>query len=49
MPGAEFELRSETMGSLPVVNHFFERIALAEHLDRYLPRDDARLRLAPRR
>lgn len=47
MPGAEFELRSEIVGSLPVVNHFFERIALAEHLDRYLPCDDARLRLAP--
>jgi len=45
-PG-EFELRSETVGPLPVVNHFLARVGLGEHLDGCLPRDDARLRLAP--
>ncbi|MGH2651352.1 MAG: IS1634 family transposase, partial [Actinomycetota bacterium] len=45
-PG-EFELASEILGPLPVVNHFLDRIGLAEHLDRHLPNDDARLRLDP--
>lgn len=42
-----FELASETLGSLPVVNHFLERIGLARRLDRHLPCDDRRLRVAP--
>lgn len=45
-PGS-FELRSETVGPLPVVNHFLERLGLGELLERHLPHDDARLRLAP--
>ena len=40
-------LSHEKFGSLPVVNWFLERLRLAEILDRYLPVDDARLRLAP--
>lgn len=45
-PG-EFELHSETVGALPVVNHFLERMRVGEILERHLPHDDARLRLAP--
>ncbi len=42
-----FELRSQRLGCLPVVNFFLARLGLGEHLDRYLPHDDARLRLPP--
>lgn len=40
-------LTHERLGSLPVVNWFLERLRLTEILERYLPADDARLRLAP--
>lgn len=43
----EFTLRSETLGALPVVNHFLARMGLDAIVDRYLPADDARLRLDP--
>lgn len=43
----EFELRSEMIGPLPVVNHFLSRMRIAEILQKYLPNHDARLRLAP--
>jgi transposase len=43
----EFELRSEVVGALPIINHFLARIGLGGLLDRHLPVDDARLRLAP--
>jgi len=42
-----FELRSQLLGALPVVNAFLDRIGLPALLDRYVPHDDARLRLAP--
>ncbi len=42
-----FELRSQTLGALPVLNHFLARIHLAERLARCLPAGDARLRLDP--
>ncbi|MGH2697321.1 MAG: IS1634 family transposase [Actinomycetota bacterium] len=42
-----FELASEVLGPLPVVNHFLDRIGLAGRLERHLPNDDRRLRLAP--
>lgn len=42
-----FELHSDTLGALPVLNHFLDRIGLAGRLGRYLPADDARLRLDP--
>lgn len=45
-PGT-FELRSETVGSLPIVNHFLARMGLGGLLDHHLPHDDVRLRLAP--
>jgi transposase len=44
---AQFELRSEAVGALPIINHFLARIGLGGLLDRHLPGDDARLRLAP--
>jgi len=48
MPGpGTFELASETVGPLPIVNHFLARMGLGEMLEHHLPRDDARLRLAP--
>ena len=43
----EFKLRSETLGALPIVNHFLDRMGLDEIVDRHLPANDARLRLAP--
>ncbi len=42
-----FELDSQTLGALPVLNHFLDRMHLGERLARYLPADDARLRLDP--
>ena len=45
-PGG-FELDSKQVGCLPIVEHFFSRIGLAETLLGYLPNDDARLRLDP--
>ena len=43
----DFELRSEMVGSLPVINHFLARMGVEEIVNRYLPADDARLRLDP--
>lgn len=42
-----FTLTSQTLGCLPVLNHFLGRIGLNRLLASYLPADDARLRLAP--
>ena len=46
VPG-DFELRTEILGPLPVVNHFLDRVGLAGRLGRHLPGGDRRLRLAP--
>jgi hypothetical protein len=45
--GAEFELVSQRVGALPVLNHFLHRAGLPTLLARYLPGDDGRYRLAP--
>lgn len=45
-PG-EFELRTEVLGALPVINHFLDRLGAGELLERHVPHDDRRLRLAP--
>jgi hypothetical protein len=45
-PG-QFTLRSQRLGSLPIVNFFLARMGLADHLQTYVPNDDARLRLTP--
>ena len=42
-----FELQSLSLGGLPVINHFLQRLGVPALLDRYVPADDARLRLAP--
>jgi len=47
MDSNEFSLRSETLGALPVINHFLGRLGLDSIVARHLRADDARLRLAP--
>jgi transposase len=40
-------VEAQTLGALPVINHFLDRLGLDDLLARYVPCDDARLRLAP--
>ena len=47
MAGDAFELRSELLGALPIVNHFLARMRLGASLERFVPDNDARLRLPP--
>ncbi|MGH3991590.1 MAG: IS1634 family transposase, partial [Pseudonocardiaceae bacterium] len=42
-----FELSSQRLGGLALVNHFLHRAGLPALLQRYLPATDARVRLAP--
>jgi len=42
-----FELRTQMIGSLPVINHFLSRVGLDDTLRAHLADDDARLVLAP--
>jgi transposase len=42
-----FDLVSQRLGALPLVNHFLDRAGLPVLLERYLPVDDVRLRLPP--
>jgi hypothetical protein len=42
-----FELRSEGLGALPLINHFLARVKLAPLLEAYLGDDDARVLVAP--
>lgn len=42
-----FELHTQVLGPLPVINAFAERLGLAGLLSAYVPDDDARLRLSP--
>jgi transposase len=42
-----YRLRSELLGPLPVINHFLARMGLAGSLQRFVPHDDARLRISP--
>ena len=42
-----FELHGATLGALPLLNHFLDRMRLADRLARYLPGDDPRLRADP--
>lgn len=43
----DFELRSELLGPLPVINHFLSRLGLHRLLEQYLSASDRRLKLAP--
>jgi transposase len=45
--GSVFELHSERVGALPIVNWFLARIGVDEALAAHVPTDDRRLRLAP--
>ena len=50
MPNSEpFDLESELLGPLPIVDHFLQRLRLADLLERHVPHEDRRLRLAPSR
>jgi transposase len=42
-----FELDSQMLGPLPIINAFADRLGLAGLLETFLPHDDARLKLAP--
>ena len=43
----DFQLHSELLGPLPVINHFLARMRLGASLERFVPDNDARLRLPP--
>jgi uncharacterized protein DUF4277 len=43
----EVDLVRRRVGALPVVNHVLDRLRLAEIVDRYVPCDDARLKVTP--
>jgi hypothetical protein len=43
----EFELDTQKLGALPIINHFCDRLGLTGLLESYLPHDDARVKLAP--
>ena len=45
--GERFGLRAESVGALPIVNHFLARIGADDALGAFVPADDRRLRLAP--
>src|SRR5437867_3029802 len=45
--GQRFVLHTETVGPLPIVDHFLHRLKVGELLHRYVPWADARLKLAP--
>ena len=47
-PGkSSWSLRSSTLGGLPIVNHFADRLGLDDILHRHLPCTDRRMRLEP--
>lgn len=45
MKSGPFTLRTETLGAVPIVNHFLDRIGLDSIIDRFVPADDARLKI----
>jgi transposase len=46
-PSGPFQLVSQRLGPIPVINHFLARLGLHRLLEQYLPADDRRLKLAP--
>ena len=44
-----FTLRSRTVGAMPIVNRFMERMKIERILDGYMPTDDKRIKLPPGR
>jgi transposase len=49
LAASELSLVSQRLGPLPLVNHFVRRLRLDEHLDRYVPTRDRRIRLTDAR
>ena len=47
MATGPYELTTQVLGPLPIVNAFCDRLGLSGLLETFLPHDDARLRLAP--
>jgi len=45
MKPADFELRTERLGPLPLVNHYVARLGLSALFDRFVPTSDGRTRL----
>lgn len=45
MPASDFELRTDRLGPLPLVNHYVERLGLESLFDRFVPTADRRTRL----
>jgi len=43
---ADFSLKTERLGPLPLVNHFIDRMGLAALLEKYVPTTDPRCRVA---
>jgi len=43
----DFELDTQVLGALPVINAFVDQLGLAGLLETFLPHDDGRLKLAP--
>lgn len=48
-PARGLTLQSQTLGALPIVNHFLDRIGLQKTLDAHLPQADPRVKLSPGR
>lgn len=46
MKEGPFELSSERLGPLPLINHFVSRLGLSELIDAAIPTTDGRCRLA---
>lgn len=46
-PLGPWELRSHTLGELPLINRFMDRLRVDDILARYVPYNDRRLRLSP--
>ena len=42
---ADFSLKTERLGPLPLVNHFIERMGLAALLEKHVPTGDTRCRV----
>ena len=47
MPEGPFQLETELLGALPIVNHFLSRLGVDDRLLRWVPAGDASVRLAP--
>jgi hypothetical protein len=45
----QLELVSEQLGGLPIINTFYDRLDVAGALARFVPSDDARLKLSQSR